>query len=200
MPINKLRPTKRAAKALAAIAAVTIGVGSTAYVKLQSGEKVPPAIALAVELTPDWEAIKTQAYWDGLGKVWTVCIGETKGVKQGDRYTVEQCKDMFVKRVTADYWQPMLRCAPRLKDAPVGVQWAMLDGAYNFGVGGWCKWSASAAIRQGDWQAACVNQTSINKAGGRVIPGLVKRREMGDATRIGEGEACVTAVAMDRKS
>lgn len=196
MPINKLRPTKRAALALAAVAAVTVG----GYVTLPTGEKVPPAVALAVELTPDWEAIKTDAYWDALGGVWTVCIGETKGVKKGDHYTVAQCKEKFVKRITADYWQPILRCAPRLKDAPVGVQWAMLDGSYNYGVGGWCSWSASAAIRRGDWLAACINQTKVNKAGGRVIPGLVKRREMGDATRIGEGEACVTAVDLDSKS
>lgn len=197
MPTQPLRPTNRARVKIAAVMAATIGAGSTAYVTLSTGERVPPAVALAAELTIDWEAIVTTAYWDPLGKVFTVCAGETKGVKKGDHYTVAECKAMFTRRATKDYWEPMLRCAPRLAQAPLGVQWAMLDGAYNFGVGGWCQWSASADIRRGDWRAACDDQTKINKAGGRVIPGLVKRREMGDATRIGEGEACVTGIAMD---
>lgn len=195
MTVNKLRPTKRASTVIGAVIAATI----SGYVVLSTGEKVPPAVALAVELTEPWEATKTDAYWDAAGGVWTVCTGETKGVKRGDHYTVDQCRAMFVKRAWNDFWKPIVRCAPPLDHAPVGVQWAMLDGAYNFGVGAWCGSTAARKIKAGDFSGACVAQTAWNKAGGRVLTGLVNRREMGDAARIGEAEACVTSIAMGSK-
>ena len=40
-------------------------------------------VALTVTyLTVPWEDIKTHAYWDNLGKVWTVCAGETKAFRR----------------------------------------------------------------------------------------------------------------------
>lgn len=195
MPVNKLRPTKRASAALAAVAAVTVGVGSTAYVTLQSGEKVPPAVVLAsTYVAGPWEGLELTAYWDAYGKVWTVCRGETKGVKKGDRYTAAQCEAMFVDRLNRDFYKPIVQCAPALAGAPVSVQAAMLSGAYNFGVGAWCRSTAAARVRAKDYRAACDAQTAFNRAGGKVLPGLVKRRENGDATRIGEGELCVSGL------
>lgn len=206
MSTQTIRPSKRANKAIAAVMAATIGIGSSAYVVIFGGQKVPPVVALAVEITPDWEGLKTEAYWDALGKTWSVCIGEAKGIKKGDHFTVQQCKDMFVQRFWHDFWEPVTRCAPRILDANVGIQWAMTDGAYNFGVGraastgrpgsGWCGSSAADAIRRGDFAAACIAQTAWNKAAGRVIPQLVARREMGNAKTIGEAEACITGVAI----
>lgn len=191
MPINRLRPTKRAALALAAVAAVTIG----GYITLQSGEKVPPAVVLAAKyVAGPWEGLELTAYWDTYGKVWTVCRGETKGVKKGDHYTAVECEAMFIDRLDRDFYRPIVQCAPALAGAPVSVQAAMLSGAYNFGVGAWCKSTAAARVRAKDYRAACEAQTAFNKAGGKILPGLVNRREMGDATRIGEGELCVSGL------
>jgi lysozyme len=51
-------------------------------------------VALAVALVGAWEGLRTKAYRDAVG-VPTVCYGETRGVRMGDRYTVEQCKVML---------------------------------------------------------------------------------------------------------
>lgn len=191
MPISKLRPTKRASAAIAGVLAVAVG----GYVTVKNGEKVPPAVVLAATyVAGPWEGIETTAYWDAYGGVWTVCRGETKGVKKGDRYTVEQCEAMFIDRLANDFYRPIVRCAPELASAPVSVQASMLSGAYNFGVGAWCKSTASRHIRSKSWRSACEAQTAFNRAGGKVLPGLQRRREMGDATRIGEGELCVTGL------
>ncbi|HWJ71939.1 MAG TPA: lysozyme [Kaistia sp.] len=191
MPVNKLTATKRGKAAIAAVLAVTIG----GVVTLATGEKIPPAVVLADKyVAGPWEGLKTAAYWDADGKVWTVCRGETKGVKKGDRYTVAQCEAMFVDRLNLDFYKPIIKCAPALVGAPVSVQAAMLSGAYNFGVTAWCKSTAAARVRAKDFRAACVAQTAFNRAGGRVLPGLVNRREMGDAQRIGEAELCLSGL------
>ncbi len=74
------------------------------------------------------------------------------------------------------------------------VQSAMLSGAFNFGVGSWCRSTAASDIRARRWGDACDTLTAFNRAGGKVVPGLVNRREMGDAKRLGEGETCVTGL------
>ena len=45
-----------------------------------------------------------------------------------------------------------------------------------------------------DYVQSCKAATAFNKAGGRMIIGLAMRREMGDASRIGEGELCVSGL------
>jgi GH24 family phage-related lysozyme (muramidase) len=47
---------------------------------------------------------------------------------------------------------------------------------------------------KGEWRKACEAQTAWNKAGGQVVGGLIKRREMGDAQRAGEAEVCVSGL------
>lgn len=48
----------------------------------------------ATYLTAPWEGTENTAYWDRIGKVWTVCTGETKGVRKGDSYSdAEWCRD-----------------------------------------------------------------------------------------------------------
>lgn len=191
MPIGKLRPTKRAGAAIAAVMAATVG----GFVALSTGEKVPPAVVLAADyVAGPWEGIELNAYWDPFGKVWTVCRGETKGVKKGDHYTAAQCEAMFIRRLNDDFYKPIVKCAPGLAKAPVSLQASMLSGAYNFGVGAWCRSTAAARVRSKDYRGACEAQTAFNKAGGKILPGLVHRREMGDATRIGEGELCVSGL------
>jgi lysozyme len=44
------------------------------------------------------------------------------------------------------------------------------------------------------YQSACVAQTAFNKAGGKIVQGLVYRREMGDAQRLGEAETRVSGL------
>ncbi|MGV1953138.1 glycoside hydrolase family protein [Agrobacterium vitis] len=53
---------------------------------------------------------------------------------------------------------------------------------------------AATLAKQRKFREACEAQTAWNKAGGQVVNGLVKRREMGDAQRIGEAEICVSGL------
>lgn len=195
MPINRITPTRRGKAAIAAVLASIAAGGYTAYDHYATTEKMDPAVILAVEkaIIP-WEGLVLKSHWDPYAKIWDICYGETKGVGPGMTKTKAQCRDMLLRRVYDDYHQAIMTCSPNLAKAPVSVRASMISGAYNFGVGAWCRSTAKARVEAGQWRAACEAQTAFNRAGGLIVRGLVKRREMGDAQRIGEAELCVSGL------
>lgn len=195
MPINKITPTKRGKAAVAAVLAGISAGSYTVYDRYSPSGKMDPAVVLAVEkaIIP-WEGLVLKSHWDPFAKIWDICYGETKGVGPGMTKTPAECKDMLLRRVYSDYQQPILKCSPNLKNAPISVRGSMISGAYNFRVGAWCRSTAKARIEGGQWRAACEAQTAFNRAGGQIVRGLMNRREMGDAQRIGEAELCVSGL------
>lgn len=194
MPIHKITSTRRGKAAIAAVLAGISAGSYAAYDRYAPTGQMDPAVVLAAEkLIMPWEGLRTAAYLDSVG-VPTICWGETKDVRLGMTRTAAECRDMLISRTFADYQQPIVKCAPKLLKAPVSVRAAMISGSYNFGVGAWCRSTAKRMIDAGNWNAACEAQTAFNKAGGRVLTGLVNRREMGDAQRIGEAELCVSGL------
>ena len=53
-----------------------------------------------IALVAGFEGYRTDAYRD-TGGVWTICYGETKGVKRGDTATKQQCDNMLIKSLLA---------------------------------------------------------------------------------------------------
>ncbi|RWB68361.1 lysozyme [Mesorhizobium sp.] len=158
---------------------------------------VPPAIKLAVEqLIMPWEGLRTTAYLDTLPKkhIWTVCYGETLGVKKGMKFTKAECESKLIDRVIYDYYLPLVDGVPGYIDAPISLQASMISGAYNYGVQRQIDSTTADRVGERRYHDACLAQTAFNRAGGRVLPGLVKRRENGDAQRIGEAELCVSGL------
>ncbi|PZR92235.1 MAG: glycoside hydrolase [Stutzerimonas stutzeri] len=192
MPINKIVPTKRAKAALVAALVATATVGG---VVMNTETKTPAAVDLAVErLIKPWEGLVLESHWDRFAKIWDICYGETKGITAGMKKTQAECEAMLKKRVYNDYYLPLTRKIAGFTSFPVSVQAAMISGAYNFGVGGMIGSRAATLARAGRYREACEAQTAWNKAGGQIVGGLVKRREMGDAQRLGEAELCVSGL------
>lgn len=195
MPINKIAPTKRGKAAIATVLAGIAAGSYAAYDRYASRAKMDPAVILSVEkaIIP-WEGLVLKSHWDPFAKIWDICYGETKGIGPGMTKTRAECKDMLLRRVHDDYYQVIVQCSPNLSKSPVSVRASMISGSYNFGVGAWCRSTAKARIEAGQWRAACEAQTAFNRAGGQIVRGLVNRREMGDAQRIGEAELCVSGL------
>lgn len=197
MPTKPLRPSKRASAAIAAVLATATAAGG--YILLPTGEKVPPAVVLAMEtLIPPWESEELRAYLDKIAKppVWTICAGDTENVRPGMVETRAGCAKRLRVRLIRDYYQPLTRCIAGFDKAPASWGAMMISLAWNIGVGGACKSTAARLGREGKFRESCDAATAFNRAGGKVIRGLVLRREMGDATRIGEGELCVSGLEM----
>lgn len=196
MPINKIVSSKRAKAAIAAVLAGALAVGGALW-----PASTPPAVALAVNsLIIPWEGLVLKSHWDKYAKIWDICYGETQGITAGMTKTKAECDAMLIKRVTNDYYKPLTKCIAGFDDKPISLQATLISGAYNFGVMGTakrpgvCKSTAGRLAREGKYREACLAMTAFNKAGGRVVRGLVNRREMGDARRIGEAELCVSGL------
>jgi len=118
------------------------------------------------------------------GDSWTYGFGETKGVKQGDKTTPVRALVQLLDSAEEH--------AEGVKKCLSGTQLyqhefdAYLSLAYNIGVGGFCKSSIPVKIKAGQYLEACKTILLYNRAQGKVIKGLVIRREKEYRTCIGE--------------
>ncbi|WP_254448916.1 lysozyme [Thalassococcus sp. S3] len=165
--------------------------GVTDIAREHAGEIVAPAEApsqshtsssdafldAAVPFIGRWEGLRLEAYQDIVG-VWTVCYGETKGVRPGDSYTRAECDAMLAREVLA-YRAGLHRfftdetVSERL---PIPRDLAFVSLAYNVGISGASNSTAVRRLNAGNVSGACEALTWWNRAGGRVIRGLVNRR------------------------
>jgi lysozyme len=131
---------------------------------------------LAIATLGGHEGLRLYVYKDVIG-VWTYCYGETKGAAalRGQRFTKEKCDAVFITRLN-QFEQEMRACIQYPDLIPDKSYVAFLSLAYNIGSGGFCKSSVARAINAGNLTQACNNLLKFNKAGGKVIKGLVRRR------------------------
>lgn len=129
--------------------------------------------ALCTTFIGGHEGLRTKAYRDVVG-VSTICYGETKGVKLTDRYTKEQCDEMLLKRLD-EFGDKLEACIKR--PMTQGQYAAFLSLSYNIGSAGFCKSTAAREFNAGDTKAACNALLRFNRAGGRVLAGLTRRRQ-----------------------
>lgn len=103
------------------------------------------------------------------------CVGETKGIRMGMTFTKPQCEAMLLKRLAEDFAPAVERCARQ----PMGddLYTAHLSLAYNIGTNAYCKSSVVRLWNAGERRASCNAFMMWDRAGGRVIAGLVRRRE-----------------------
>ena len=135
--------------------------------------------AAALIVTPfvsGWESGGTPrlvAYQD-IVRVWTICGGETLGVKPGMVETVEGCA-LREEAALIRHAEPVLACTPGLRAHPNQLS-AAISLAYNIGTGGYCGSTVARRFSARDWRGACDAFLMWNRAGGQVVRGLERRR------------------------
>jgi GH24 family phage-related lysozyme (muramidase) len=196
MPINKIVATKRGKAAIAAVVAAAVG-GMVALFPDQPPVHDDVALASAALVQP-WEGRKLVAYLDRLAKppLLTICDGDTTDVKPGMRETPEGCNKRLATKMEKNYRPPLVSCRwiGSWDKRPLSWRGMMLSLAWNIGPDAACNSTAAKLGGKGQYKDSCMAATAFNKAGGQVYIGLVRRREMGDATRIGEAELCVSGL------
>lgn len=130
------------------------------------------ALAMTMALLGYFEGDRLVAYLDSVG-VPTICKGVTQGVKLGDTYTQAECDAKTTAAlllIAAD--------VDRLVKVPITEteQAAWYSFTYNVGAGAFGKSTALRKLNAGDHIGACNEMLRWNKAGGKVLKGLVKRR------------------------
>jgi len=142
-------------------------------------KRLSAAAALAAAIAIPAEGLRQFAYCDPPG-ILTVCYGSTTGVVKGKQYSLEECRALLDRDMSAAVLT-VETCAPGL---PENVLAAFADAVYNLGPNIACNTRTSTAARllaAGDLSAACRQLPRWNKA--RVagvaveLPGLTKRRQ-----------------------
>ena len=119
------------------------------------------------------EGYRSEAYKDTVG-VPTIGFGETAGVKMGDKTTPERALVQLLES-TEKHADAIRQCihVPLYQhefDAYVSL-------AYNIGAGNFCRSTLVKKLNAKDYAGACDEIKRWNKVGGKVLPGLVIRRE-----------------------
>ena len=130
-------------------------------------------LALAAAVIAPFEGRELRAYRDIVG-VWTICDGDTQGVRPGQVATPAECDSRLAARVAA-FEREIRPCLPA--QLPPETRAAFISAAYNIGSGAFCGSSMARRARAGDLRGACEALRLWNKAGGQVVRGLVRRRE-----------------------
>lgn len=122
------------------------------------------------------EGLRLEAYPDpGTGgDPWTVGYGHTKGVKPGDVISEAEASD-FLRQDVA--W--VEDCVNENVNGPLTQNQfdALCSFVFNVGCGAFRSSTLCRLINEGNFEGAAGQFSRWNKAAGRVLPGLTRRRK-----------------------
>lgn len=136
---------------------------------------------IAFELIAKWEGKRNRAYFD-IVNVATICYGHTRtvtaaDVRAGVTWSDERCRSLLIEEIHEyrDNWlnyvnDDVKTALPDTREA------AFTSLAFNVGWVGAGRSTATRRLNANDVVGACDALTWWNKAGGRVVRGLVNRR------------------------
>lgn len=141
------------------------------------------AASMAISLTSSQEGVSLKPYDDRLaGHVQTVCFGETNVEMR--RYSMDECKDMLSDSL-AGYAIEVRRLTPGFDDLTDGQKIAVLDLAYNVGIGNYTGSTLRKRYSAKDFPAACAEFAKWRFVRGRDCAiasnqcgGIWKRRQL----------------------
>jgi lysozyme len=120
-----------------------------------------------------FEGCRLTAYQDSVG-VWTIGYGHTKGVHAGMSITQEEAEQMLLTELEEyeGYIEKYVTVPLTQNQFDALVVWV-----YNLGPTNFRRSTLLKELNSGNYTAAGNEITKWNKAGGKVLAGLVKRRE-----------------------
>lgn len=135
-----------------------------------------------VQFIKRFEGLRLDAYLCSAG-VPTIGYGHTKGVKIGDKITQEQA-DTFLR----EDLEPCERAVDELVKVPLtqGQGDALASFIFNLGRGAFSSSTLLKWLNRGDYEGAAGQFERWCRAGGKVLPGLLKRRHAEAAMFLGE--------------
>lgn len=132
-----------------------------------------------IDLVKEFEGLRTTAYKDSAG-VWTIGYGTTARAGVG----IEPVEGMEITEAEAEYYlqKGLEKFSTEITGSitqPINENefGAFVSLAYNIGSGAFKRSTALRKFNAGDKQGAANAMLMWNKAGGRVLNGLIRRRE-----------------------
>lgn len=111
------------------------------------------------------------------GNPWTIGWGSTgPEVTPETIWTQQQAEESLDKHLLY-FCSGVLKLSPKLLKEPSRRLAAIISFAYNCGLGNYRISTLKKRVDASDWAGACEEIVKWNKAGGRILPGLTRRRQ-----------------------
>ena len=120
---------------------------------------------------PQFEGMVLRGYKDPIGIV-TACAGHTTTAVLGRPYSRAECEELLQTDL-AEHAEGALSCVH--VPLTTGQKAAIVSFTFNVGVGAFCQSTMARKFNAED-RSAGAELSRWTKAGGQVLPGLVKRR------------------------
>ena len=126
-----------------------------------------------LSLIKKFEGCELKAYQDSVG-VWTIGYGHTKGVEEGQEITQDEAEDMLASELDEyeGYIRDMVECDLEQCQFDALVAWV-----YNLGPTNLRSSTMLKRLNANDLDDVPNQIKRWDKAGGKVLAGLVRRRE-----------------------
>lgn len=126
-----------------------------------------------INLIKHFEGCELEAYKCPAG-VWTIGYGHIKGVQEGDVITEQQADDMLVEELEEyeNYIHNLVSCPLNQNQFDALVSWV-----YNLGSSNLQASTLLKVLNVGDYAGVPAQMLRWNKAGGKVLEGLTRRRQ-----------------------
>jgi|TARA_Y100000361_G_scaffold29125_1_gene23954 lysozyme len=126
-----------------------------------------------IDLIKHFEGCELEAYKCPAG-VWTIGYGHTKGIQPGMVITEETANDMLVEELEEyeNYINSMVKCPLSQNQFDALVSWV-----YNLGPANLQASTLLKVLNAGDYAGVPAQIMRWNKAGGKVLEGLTRRRQ-----------------------
>jgi lysozyme len=126
------------------------------------------------ELIKKFEGCELEAYQCAAG-VWTIGYGHTKDVQEGDKWTEEKADFMLWRELDDEYEHYV----NSLVTAPMNQSQfdSLISWTYNLGPNNLKKSSMLRVLNEGKYDEVPAQMKRWNKAKGKVLAGLTRRRE-----------------------
>jgi lysozyme len=138
------------------------------------------AISLAADLCKHFEGFRSKPYICPAG-YWTIGYG-TVFKPDGSKVTMDhpaiskaEAEDWLLHELRHNYAVGVLRASPNLIRHPAALG-AMTDFAYNLGSARYRASTLRRRVNAEDWDGAKEQLSKWVRGGGKVLPGLVRRR------------------------
>lgn len=140
-------------------------------VKISKESDIPSDACLL--LIADFEGFKSEAYRDPVGIV-TIGFGFTKGVQMGDVMSYEDALERL-RSEAEGHWDGIKDSIT--KPLTQSMCDALTSFTYNVGVGAFNSSTLLRRLNRSDYKGAADELLRWDKAGGRVLRGLTRRRK-----------------------
>lgn len=126
-----------------------------------------------VDLIKRWEGLRLTSYLCP-AHVWTIGYGHTVSARKGQTITEAQANDLLKEDLTK-----FERGVSNLINVPLDDNQfaALVSWAFNVGLGAVERSTLRRKLNAGDYESVPSELRRWNKAGGKVLQGLVNRRE-----------------------